>query len=106
MTRTENSLLLYFETCAVDHRGLIAGSRINGEDIAIAKGWNDSGFVRFGRIASESLGKVHSGGQPATHWCRLSEDAWEKAHFIRRERAARMEDSLNLPKVIRLGLDC
>lgn len=85
MSKGERSLLLYFEARAVDHRGSIDIRRMNAFDISLAKKWNDSGFVRFGRIA------MHDVVEDKSHWCELSEEAWALAHQERKNRAKRME---------------
>ncbi|WP_019584506.1 hypothetical protein [Thioalkalivibrio sp. ALE16] len=86
MTNEEKSLLLYMEARAVDHGGLIDARRMNEADMAIAQRWNESGFIRFGRLASESL-PMPCG---SAHWCSLSDDAWFHAHAERRARHARI----------------
>ena len=86
MTREEKSLLLFFETCVVDHGGLVDIAHMNESDWDIAKRWDVEGFVSFGRVLSEHLkltGKY-------SHWCELSEKAWGFARDERYARAARM----------------
>ena len=86
MTKDEKSLLLYLETRAVDHGGLVHTQHMNSDDMEIAKQWNEARFVRFGRLASDCL-PMRSG---ATHWCELSDEAWALAHAERRERYTRI----------------
>ncbi|MEE9158957.1 MAG: hypothetical protein V3U60_11285 [Gammaproteobacteria bacterium] len=83
MSRDERSLLLYLETCAVDLCGRVDGCHMNEDDFDIAKGWNESGFVSFGRIVIKDHNR--QGG----NWAELSEDAWELAHKERRARQER-----------------
>ena len=85
MTPTERSLLLYLEACAVDSVGKINGSKMNNEDFTIAARWNNGGFISFGRIPHHDAARTG-----ATHWVRLSDDAWELAHKERRSRSERM----------------
>ena len=87
LSRDEQSLLLYAESCAVDCSGKMAGVRINGEDIEILRCWNESGFVRFGRIPMREI--ISAGRAANTHWCVLSDAAWKAAAKLRRERAER-----------------
>jgi hypothetical protein len=87
MSKCEKSLLLYLETRAVDHGGLVCTQHMNSEDMATAKRWSESGFVRFGRLAADCLPGRHGG---STHWCELSDDAWTLAHSERRERYTRI----------------
>jgi hypothetical protein len=86
-TKAERSLLLYLETCAVDNFGLIDMRKMNAEDMAIANRWDELKFVRYGRIAFES---IKSFSKPYMHWCELGELAWQLAHEERKARAARM----------------
>lgn len=85
MSKDERSLLLYFETREVDQRCAVHTQHMNADDMAIAKHWNEIGFVKFGRIASDCL-PMPSG---STHWCKLSEDAWRLAHQERKDCAER-----------------
>lgn len=82
MTRDERSLLLYFESRAVDNSGRIDMRRMNKYDREIAEKWNSEGFARFGRIAAEYL------TDQGTHWCHLSDEAWRLVHAERKARAA------------------
>ena len=84
MTRTEKSLLLFFEARATDNNGSVLAPNMNSEDFDIAKKWNEEGFVKFGRIASE-----HVTAQRGAYWCNLSEEAWEIAHALRKAKAER-----------------
>ena len=86
MSNDEISLLLYLETCCVDHGGKVDINKMNDKDVDIAKRNAELGFISFGRIATESLSLI-SGAH--THWCQLSDDAWELVHHARWERAVR-----------------
>jgi hypothetical protein len=84
LSKSELSLLLYFETCAVDHGGLVvAGLRMNDEDMAIASRWNTEGFVKFGRVCSRDL------SQHGSNWCELSDLAFALAAEARKAKAIR-----------------
>jgi hypothetical protein len=85
MNKTERSLLLYLESRATDHGGLVDTKHMNSEDIEIAHEWTKEGFVDFQRLASECLNPNRS-----THCCFLSEEAWALAHAERRARHERM----------------
>lgn len=98
-TRDEKSLLLYFETQAVDYGGTLESARMNADDFAIAKRWHEAGFVHFGRIAFNDI-TTHN-GVARDHWCVLSEEAWTLAHA---ERRARCERAMAILKVERKGL--
>lgn len=62
---------------------------MNAQDYAVAKTWNASGFICFGRIYSKDALSPR-GTRPVTHWVEFSEDAWKAAQQERRERAARL----------------
>jgi len=81
MTRQEISLLLYFESCAVDHNGKVHSERISDNEREIAKRWSDEGFIQFGRIALQYARGCE------TSWVFLSDEAWSLAHEERKTRA-------------------
>lgn len=83
MNRHERSLLLYFETCAVDFNGRVDLRRLNDADVQIAECWNENGFIGFGRVCH----KDHN--SQGRHWVELTEDAWSLAHQERRARHKR-----------------
>lgn len=87
MTKDEKSLLLFLETQASDNSGRVKTVHMNESDMEIARGWNQAGFVEFGRIQSKD---VNSSG---SHWCKLSDAAWAAVHKLRQERAVRMWNS-------------
>src|SRR5689334_1324943 len=89
LTKSELSLLLYFESRAVDHSGRVDSRNLNDTDRGIASRWNDEGFVGYGRIASEHI------SPSGAHWCSLSEAAWKLAHEARKARADRMWSKRN-----------
>jgi hypothetical protein len=84
MTKEERSLLLFFEDCAVNKSGRVNSTHMNDADREIAQKWNLSGFVEWGRIASEHLSSL------GNNWCLLSEQAWEIASAERKARAGRL----------------
>lgn len=84
MTKQEKSLLLYLETRAVDHGGRVDTRRMNKEDMFTAAQWSQKGYVRFGRLAYESV------AYSSTHWCLFSDIAWLDAHAERRAKAGRL----------------
>lgn len=88
-TKDERSLLLYFEDCAVNKSGRTNGRHMNDEDSEVARRWNKSGFVNSGRIVHKHCD--HSGST----WCRLSDEAWEKASKLRKERGQRLWENRN-----------
>ena len=87
MTKDEKSLLLFFEARAVEKAGKLDLINMNEEDMKIAKKWDEEGFCRFGRVASEGV------NQYGSHWCKLSDEAWKLASDERKERAARIWDN-------------
>lgn len=91
MTKDERSLLLYLETRAVDHGGLVTTPQMNADDFAIVERWKASGFLEFERLTWASIQKLRG----STHWVRLSEAAWNLAHEERRARHERLYASKN-----------
>jgi len=80
MSRDERSLLLYFESCAVDYIGRVNLIRTNPQDRKIIVLWEKSNFIKFGRV---KFGDHNSQGG---HWVELSEEAWALAHQERKAR--------------------
>jgi len=93
LSKKDKSLLLYLETCAVDHGGLVDSCRINWDDRISAERWNEAKFVLFGRVYSKDAQRLCEGRTRTgrwTYWCELSPDAWQIAHQERMARALRM----------------
>lgn len=84
MTHKEESLLLYLESRAVDYSGRVDVSRMNQQEMVLARKWDEEGFVQFGRIKFEDCqsNKFES-------YCHLSPGAYALAAEKRRERAER-----------------
>ena len=89
MTRDERSLLLFLETQAVDHGGLVNVESMNDCDFEIARRWTQEGFIQFGRVASPSLRKA-TRIKNRSHWVLLSATAFAAAAQERYDRAQRM----------------
>jgi hypothetical protein len=87
---TESSLLLYLETCAVDHAGAVVAMRMNAEELALARRWAAEGFIEFGRIRSDSIKPGGPHNPAPTMWVHLSDEAMEEAHAFRAARARRL----------------
>lgn len=84
MSRDERSLLLFLETRAVDYSGRVNIQHMNPDDLNMAKKWNDSGFIEYGRIVFKHINK------DGNNWVILSDEAWRLAHEARKDRAKRM----------------
>lgn len=85
LTRDEAVLLLYLETRFVDHGGIVDVRKMNADDMAIARRWNEAGFLEFGRIAFRCI------NQPGcSSYVVLSDEAWKVAGEERRNRAERL----------------
>lgn len=92
MTEAEIKLLLSFETYAVDNFGRVDTIHMSSEDWKIAKRWNKTGFVKFGRVATKYLDsyiKDKTTNYTNTHWCYLSSDAWKIVHKERHNKAGK-----------------
>ena len=98
MNRDEQSLLIYFETVAVDYGGLVESRRMNATDFEIADQWDKTGFVRFGRLYSKDIKTTPGTGTRFDHWSVLSDEAWVEAHRARRARAKRAERNLQVDR--------
>ena len=83
MSKTEKSLLLFFEECAVNHSGKVTCEQMNDADYAIAKRWNQADFISFGRVVAKDCDKY------GTNWCKLSPEAWAIVSVERKARAER-----------------
>lgn len=94
LTKEERSLLLFFETNAVDHGGALNTQHMNEADLCIAARWVIEGFIRFGRIAARSL--PLGGGR--THYVELSPEAVMLAQEERRARIERLRKGRNWSK--------
>ena len=84
--RQKNSLLVYLETCAVDYSGKVVGARMNAEEIEQARQWHEEDYLQFGRLPFKDIPKQMAA---TTHWVVLSDNAWQDAHRLRRERSDR-----------------
>lgn len=83
MTKDEQSLLLFLESRSVDNSGRVKTVHMNAHDMELAAQWNNEGFVKFGRIASEDI------SEHGSHWCHLSDEAWTLAGAARKARGIR-----------------
>lgn len=99
MTREELSLLLFLESCAVDQGGMIFAALMNEEDMAIAKSWNDTGFISFGRLPSSFITSAKNRGHFSMYVV-LSKNAWECASAARMNRAIRNMHNLAKPYLL------
>jgi hypothetical protein len=84
LTKDEASLLLYLETCAVDYGGKVDLRHMNPLDLMALANWTNAGFVDSGRIRFKDIHFHRS------YWVVLSDEAWEMAHKLRRERCERL----------------
>lgn len=87
MKMAELRLLLYLETCIVDHAGRVNGRHMNEEDIKTAKRWAGDLFIGFGRIICEHCNANGS------FWVTFSEAAWDMSAKARRQRGERQLQS-------------
>lgn len=83
MTKEEEKLLVYLETCLVDGLGYCDPRRINEDDLEVIDRWTKSGFIGF-RFVPPELRKG-----TGTHRVTFCDDAWSAAANARRRRAER-----------------
>jgi hypothetical protein len=84
LSKEQAILLLYLESRAVDHGGLVDACRMNDNDFVLVAKMAETRFVDWGRLASEDC---RAG---ARYWVVLSDLAWVTAAHLRRSRADRM----------------
>lgn len=90
LTKDEANILLYLETCLVDHRGFLQPVRMNSIDWTIMERWKKDKLIDFGRRAYKNITKYPAGaGGARTHWVQFTDKAWTLAYRYRRERAER-----------------
>jgi len=87
ITRDQRSILLYVETCAVDHGGLLEGIRMNADDHTAMAQLQHAGILKHGRVPGRLLGTFQ---RNVTHWCDLTDAGWELAHQLRRACARKV----------------
>jgi hypothetical protein len=100
LSREERSLLLFVETCAVDHAGAMSSKHLSSDDQKLLDRWNETGFVQSGRICFKDAERIKRG-----QWCELSEDAWLLSRQERRERAERLLSSRRWHRTVEEGRD-
>ena len=87
MNSNEKSLILFFETCAVDRAGAVDARRMNTGDHEVAGILAKDGVIEpLERVASEDLTETR------TFKVTMTEKGWKLAAEFRRERADRMND--------------
>lgn len=106
LTRDERSILLYAETRVVDAGGLLVGARMNADDIAALKKFQDLGILECGRIPWRVIGGlVHEGPNlEYTHWVTFKEGAWRLVNALRRMRAEADRGRSNNRKMVDAAL--
>lgn len=97
---TEQSVLLYLETCAVDQAGMVEAVRMNSEEFDIIDRWKQTGFVKFSRLPADYVMKQKGRRDQKTHIVALSQDAWETVQAYRRGRADRMLDTSQFKELV------
>lgn len=85
LSKDERSLLLFLEDCAVNSSGRVNMNALNDADVELTNKWREEGFIDFGRIAFNDITK-----RGITHWCVLSDQAWELVSQERKARAGRL----------------
>ena len=97
-TTWRNNLLLYLETCMVDHGGAFRWNKIGDDEIYLEE-FNQEGLISFERLPSSLIEKHRYNLGPAgpfTHRLTyFSEKAWNLAVELRRARSERLFNKLN-----------
>lgn len=90
LSQDERSLLVYLETRAVDHGGIVAGHHMNEMELKVAEEWNRENFIRFTRLRPDFLDDVKKNG--GSHAVELSDIAYNCVTLIRKRRAKRSQN--------------
>ena len=89
----KNNLLLYLETCMVDHGGPFRWNKI-GDDKVFLEELQEDGLIDYERLPLKEIEKMRYNLGPAgpfTHLItKFTEEAWIKVTELRRARAARL----------------
>lgn len=89
----KNNLLLYLETCMVDHGGLFRWNKI-GLDEPFLEEYKEEGLIDYERLPFKEIEKHRYNLGPAGPFTHLitnfTEEAWNKATELRRARATRL----------------
>jgi len=94
LTKDQKSLLLYLETCLVDHAGKIEPYRMNEVDWENMVFFKSLGLIDWERLTAKYVTSTRGCAYRPTHWVSFEcEDAWVLAHQLRRERAERLRES-------------
>lgn len=92
LDRQQENLLMFFETCMVDHVGNVSGEHMNEADFKQARQWTKDSFLEFRRYKMAQIRqKSATTSRATTHWVTLGDEAWTLAHKARRERSDRMQ---------------
>lgn len=86
----QRRLLLYVESCCVEHGGLMESQRLNHGDHGPLDQLEGSCILTWGRIPSRLLGQFQ---RNVTHWCDLTDAGWALAHQLRRQQAAKPDEA-------------
>ena len=85
MTHQQRSVLIYLETRAVDHGGLVDTRMMNKQDMDIVDAWVAAGYIGFGRVQAKDVELTG-----CTHWVTIGELALAAAHAERKARIIRV----------------
>jgi hypothetical protein len=93
MTKDEKSCLVYLETCAVDYGGLAAGARMNSEDHAACKRFEELGLATVRRVPASLF--TQQGSVTLNHFVVMTDAGFALAHELRKLRAAKRGPTAN-----------
>jgi hypothetical protein len=86
--REEASTILYLETCAVDHGGMVDARRMNADDFATVIRLGEAGMLRFGRMLSAAIKDIGPHYR-CSHWVEFTQAGYTLAATLRQQRAER-----------------
>jgi len=93
----KNNLIMYLETCMVDHGGMFRWNKI-GDDETFLEELVDEGLIAYQRLPVREIEAMRYNLGPAGPFDHVitvfTEEAWVKAIELRRARASRLSKEL------------
>ena len=92
LSKDEESILLYLETCLVDNNGRMEEKRMKEVDFRIMETWKMAGLIDYSRLPFKEIEKLRkmTSSREYTHWVLFTDKAWELAHQHRKIKSERM----------------
>lgn len=88
LSKSEQSVILYLESCLVEQSGLFRARAFNEADWKLIERFEKVGLFVTHQIPSAAARKIH--GTACTHWVDFTDSGWLVAQAVRRLRADRV----------------